>query len=79
MSYDTLASSEVIAQTIAALKERNISAQLVNNKSEALEAVKKLLPDQAEIMTGGSCDDSGADRLRRYSENRSASLAEFQG
>jgi len=54
MDYNILAANEVIIKTIAALKERNISAQLVNNKSEALEAVKKLLPDGAEIMTGGS-------------------------
>ena len=54
MDYNILAANEVILKTMAVLKGRNISAQLVNNKSEALEAVKKLLPDGAEIMTGSS-------------------------
>ena len=54
MDYNILAANEVILKTMAVLKERNISAQFVNNKSEALEAVKKLLPDGAEIMTGSS-------------------------
>lgn len=54
MDYNVLPAGEVISKTMAALKERNISAQLVANKSEALEAVKKLLPAGAEIMTGGS-------------------------
>ncbi|HTW96225.1 MAG TPA: lactate utilization protein [Candidatus Methylomirabilis sp.] len=54
MPYDVLASRESIIKTMAALKERNISAQLVDDKNEALAAVKKLLPDGAEIMTGGS-------------------------
>jgi L-lactate utilization protein LutC len=54
MDYNVLAAEEVVSQTIAALKERNVSAQFVNNKGEALEAVKKLLPSGAEIMTAGS-------------------------
>jgi L-lactate utilization protein LutC len=54
MDYNILAVNEVILKTIATLSGRNISAQLVNNKAEALEAVKKLLPDGAEIMTGSS-------------------------
>jgi len=54
MEYNKLAAPEIIAKTTAALKERNILAQLVADKIEALEAVKKLLPDGAEIMTGGS-------------------------
>ncbi len=54
MEYNVLAPADVIAKTMAALKERNVSAQLVNNRVEALQAVKDLLPAQAEIMTGGS-------------------------
>jgi L-lactate utilization protein LutC len=54
MDYNVLASGEIISKTIAALKERNISVQLVANKTEALAAVKNLLPTRAEIMTGGS-------------------------
>ncbi|MDD4902605.1 MAG: lactate utilization protein [Patescibacteria group bacterium] len=54
MNYNVLAGSGTILKTAAALKERNISAQVVANKGEALEVVKKLLPAGAEIMTGGS-------------------------
>jgi L-lactate utilization protein LutC len=54
MNYDILPAGEIISKTIAALAERNISAQLVADKNEALEAVKKILPAGAKIMTGGS-------------------------
>jgi L-lactate utilization protein LutC len=54
MNYEILPAGDVVGRTMAALKERNISAQFVNDKKEALEAVKKLLPNEAEIMTGGS-------------------------
>ena len=54
MTYDVLPAGDIISKTMAALKERNISAQLVGNRSEALLAVENLLPAQAEIMTGGS-------------------------
>jgi L-lactate utilization protein LutC len=54
MDYNVLAAGDVVARTAASLKERNISVQLANERSAALEAVKKLLPAQAEVMTGGS-------------------------
>ena len=54
MEYDKLALPEVVAKTMAALQERKVFAQLAADKNAALEAVRKLLPSQAEIMTGGS-------------------------
>jgi len=54
MNYDILPAGEIISKTMASLAERNVSAQLAANKNEALEAVRKLLPAGAEIMTGGS-------------------------
>jgi hypothetical protein len=54
MDYNVLAAPDMIAKTMAALEERNISVQSVANKEEALAAIKELLPAGAEIMTGGS-------------------------
>jgi L-lactate utilization protein LutC len=44
----------VVAKTIEALKARGISAELVADRPRALEAVKRLIPDGAEVMTGSS-------------------------
>jgi L-lactate utilization protein LutC len=54
MTYDQLASPEVVQETISALKERNIEALLVNTKEEALEKIKEMIPAGASVMTGGS-------------------------
>lgn len=54
MTYDTLASDEVIATTIAALKERGIEAETVATKEEALARVKELIPIGASVNNGAS-------------------------
>ncbi len=54
MSYSDLADQAKIETTIGGLKTRNIQAQFVQNGAEALEAIKKILPDQAEVNTGSS-------------------------
>ncbi len=54
MTYDQLASPEVVQETISALKERNVEALLVNTKEEALEKIKEMIPAGASVMTGGS-------------------------
>ncbi|MES2134930.1 MAG: lactate utilization protein [Patescibacteria group bacterium] len=54
MIYDTIPSAEVIEKTIAAVGARNVSVHLVNTKEEALEKVKSLIPEGAEVMTGSS-------------------------
>lgn len=54
MTYDTLASDEVIATTIAALKERGIEAETVATKEEALARVKELIPSGASVNNGAS-------------------------
>lgn len=54
MNYDTIPSSSVIEKTIASLTARNVTVHLVQNASEALEAVKSLIPHGAEVMTGSS-------------------------
>jgi L-lactate utilization protein LutC len=54
MPYAELASQATIDRTFANLKERNIHPQLVQNKAEAMAAIKKLIPDGAAVMTGSS-------------------------
>ncbi|HIH44076.1 MAG TPA: LUD domain-containing protein [Candidatus Methanoperedenaceae archaeon] len=54
MKYDVLASMDVVEKTIAALKARNINAELVNKKDEALARLRKLIPQGSEVMTGSS-------------------------
>lgn len=54
MNYDTLANMEAVQKTINALTERGIKAVIVNNRTEALEQVKSLIPKGASIMNGSS-------------------------
>lgn len=54
MKYDTLASKEAIKKVMDAVKPRGINPELVNTKEDALNTLKKLIPDGAEVMTGGS-------------------------
>ncbi len=54
MQYDQPASKETITKTIAAAQARGINVQFVENKEQALEQVKKLLPDGAQLTTGAS-------------------------
>jgi L-lactate utilization protein LutC len=54
MKYDTLASKEVIERTMEALKARNVNAELVNTKEDALGKINALIPPGKEVMTGGS-------------------------
>lgn len=54
MTYDTLASSEVVKKTIAALSGRNIHAQFLPNREEALARVREMIPSGASVMTGSS-------------------------
>ena len=54
MDYAALASQQIIDQTLEALKARNVLPQFVQNKTEAMEAIKKLIPAGATVMTGSS-------------------------
>jgi len=54
MNYDTPATPETVAKTIAALEERNFHATEASSKEEALETIKKLIPAGASIMNGAS-------------------------
>ena len=54
MDYKTIPQEEIINKTIKAVKDRGIDVILVNNKEEALEKVKELIPDGASIMNSSS-------------------------
>lgn len=54
MSYDQLASKEVIERTTKALESRGIKVELSQTKEAALGRLITLIPLHAEIMTGAS-------------------------
>ena len=54
MNYTTLATPETIQKVTEALTARNVSVRVVNTKAEALEAIKNLIPEGSEVMSGGS-------------------------
>src|SRR3989338_10494322 len=54
MTYDALATSEVITGTIVALTKRGVTGITVENRTEALEYIKSLIPPSASVMNGSS-------------------------
>jgi L-lactate utilization protein LutB len=54
MTYDILASKKIVEKTMTALKTRGINSEFVETKKDALNRLKELIPEGAEIMTGGS-------------------------
>jgi L-lactate utilization protein LutB len=54
MKYDTLASKEAVNKVMEVVKHRGINPEFVNTKEEALQRLKKLIPSDAEVMTGSS-------------------------
>ncbi len=54
MNYNELAAKEIIEQTMAALKGRNINPIFVETEEEVLQKIKEIIPAGATVMTGGS-------------------------
>lgn len=54
MSYDQLASKEKVEKTSHALKSRGINVEYTDTKEAAIEKLKALIPNGAELMTAGS-------------------------
>jgi len=54
MKYDTLASKGAIKKVMDAVKQRGLTAELVDTKEDALRRLQELIPKGAEIMTGSS-------------------------
>lgn len=54
MDYTKLATSQIITQTTTQLQAHNFFPILVNNKQEALEQIKQMIPKGASVMNGTS-------------------------
>lgn len=54
MNYTALASAESIEKVVTALKEHNINTIVVDTKAQALQRIKELIPQGAEVMNGSS-------------------------
>jgi L-lactate utilization protein LutC len=54
VTWEKIATGEMIANTAASLKKGNISVQILENKEEVLAMLKKVIPEGASVMTGGS-------------------------
>lgn len=54
MSYDTLATDEIIKRTQAALEKNKFNSEVVNTGKEALEKIKSMIPEGASVMNGTS-------------------------
>lgn len=54
MNYETLSNTEAVNKTVDTLTERGVEVVVVNNRAEALEKVKSLIPKGASVMNGSS-------------------------
>jgi hypothetical protein len=54
MEYNTLAPDNQTNTTVIALKEKGFNVVVVNNKSDALSEIKKLIPKGVSVMNGAS-------------------------
>ena len=54
MKYDTLASADVINNTMRALTERGFAPELLSSRDEAFSRIKELIPSGASVMNGSS-------------------------
>lgn len=54
MQYNTLATDEVINRTTEAFKSKNVEVIVAENKAEALDKIKGLIPKGASVMNGSS-------------------------
>ena len=54
MNYETIPSEETIAKTAEAIKQRGVEVFIVNDRKEALEKVKSLIPEGQTVMNGSS-------------------------
>ena len=52
--WEQLASDEVIAKTVSALKQNNIEAEAINSGADAKARVFELIPSGAQVMTMSS-------------------------
>lgn len=54
MEYTTIPTADIVQKTVESMKTRNFNAMVVNNKDEALQKIKELIPAGASVMNGSS-------------------------
>lgn len=54
IDYNVLPAEEEILATVEAIRERGFTVELVETRADALDLLKHLIPDGAEVMTGAS-------------------------
>lgn len=54
MEYNKLANAKSVQKVTACLEERGYEVEVVKNKTEALELVKKVIPKGVSVMNGSS-------------------------
>ncbi len=54
MQFSDLANKDVLEKTTKALQEKKYEVHVVLNKEEALETIKKIIPEGASVMNGAS-------------------------
>ena len=54
MNYEKLADKQTVKKVIEALAKRGVEGIMVNNRSEALEKIKSLIPPGASVQNGSS-------------------------
>src|SRR5579872_4290872 len=54
MNYETLATADAVAKTIAALKEHGMEGEYLQTRADALNRIKELIPAGASVMNGSS-------------------------
>ena len=52
--WNALPDQEIVERTLDALKQRGITAELVQNRRKALDRLVELVPTGAQVMTGAS-------------------------
>lgn len=54
LKFDELATTETVAKTLPALRERGILAEFIESRDQALAKIVALIPAGASVMTGAS-------------------------
>lgn len=54
MSFDQLPPKEIVEKTSSSLKQKGYEVSLVKDSKDALEEIKKIIPEGASVMNGSS-------------------------
>jgi YkgG family uncharacterized protein len=76
--WNTIPSPQTLAKVVQSLKAHHFKAELVPDRKSALDRVASLIPDGAQLMTGGSksLDEIGFTELLKSGSHKWANLKE---